>query len=60
MLKKLRAAFPLLTDEQKKLVVWKFFKNLSDTEIGKRLGNITRQAVQNRLKKIYEKLKKSL
>ena len=59
-LKKLRAAFPLLTDEQKKLVVWKFFKNLSDMEIGKRLGNTTRQAVQNRLKKIYEKLKKSL
>jgi RNA polymerase sigma factor (sigma-70 family) len=58
MLLKLRSVLSCLTNEQKKIVMLKYVKSMTDTEIGRRLG-ITRQAVQNRLRKIYAKLRKS-
>lgn len=56
-IEQLKQALPNLSPSQKELIYLKFHKNYSDTEIAKVLG-VTRQAVQNRLKKIFEKLKK--
>ena len=55
--RRLKQALSMLTPSQKKIVYYLYVKNLSLKEIAAKLG-ITYQAVQDRRKKILEKLKK--
>ncbi len=55
--KRLKQALSMLTSAQKKLVYLLYVKNLSIKEIAEKYGT-TYQAIQNRRKKILEKLKK--
>lgn len=55
--RRLKQALSTLTPSQRKIVYYLYVKNLSLKEIAEKLG-ITYQAVQDRRKKILEKLKK--
>lgn len=55
--RRLKQALSTLTPSQRKIVYYLYVKNLSLKEIAAKLG-ITYQAVQDRRKKILEKLKK--
>lgn len=54
---RLQELLPELTDEQQWLIKKLFFDEVSQTDIAAELG-ITKQAVQNRLNKIYNRIKK--
>lgn len=56
---KLKAALDKLLPQQQELVRKVYFENISITEIAKGLG-ITKQACNDRLNKIYKRLKKLL
>ena len=55
--KALKKGFAALSDGQRRIIALKFCQCKNDADIGRLLG-ITKQAVQNRVKKILDKLRK--
>ena len=56
---RLRQAMERLLPEQRELLIKVYYQNIKLNDLAKEYG-VSFQAIQNRLKKIYEKLKKFL